>query len=113
MSKPSRGDIWLIDFNPTMGREQAGIRPGIIVSVDEFNYGPAGLVAVLPLTTKDKGIPLHVIVTPPEGGLKIKSFIKCEDIRTISKERLISFLGKAYSGTLEEIEERLRLFLNL
>ena len=111
--KPSRGDVWFVDFNPTRDREQAGIRPAIIISVDEFNYGPADLVAVLPVTTKDKGIPLHVIIKPPEGGLKNKSFIKCEDIRTITKERLINFSGKVSSDTLEAIEERLRIFLNL
>ncbi|MEQ8170731.1 MAG: type II toxin-antitoxin system PemK/MazF family toxin [Candidatus Eremiobacterota bacterium] len=113
MPEPSRGDIWLVDFNPTRGREQAGVRPAVIVSVDEFNHGPAGLLAVLPLTTKDKRIPLHVPVIPPEGGLNSKSFVKCEDIRTITKERLISFLGKICNDTLEVIEGRLRLFLNL
>ena len=42
--EPARGDVWLIDLNPTRGREQAGRRPALIVSVDEFNSGYAGLV---------------------------------------------------------------------
>ena len=53
----SRGDVWLIHLDPTKGREQKGTRPGLIVSVDEMNHGPADLVVVLPITSKEKGIP--------------------------------------------------------
>ena len=55
--QPARGEIWLADLNPVHGREQAGRRPCLVVSVNPFNQGPAELVIVLPLTTKDKGIP--------------------------------------------------------
>ena len=68
-AKPSRGDIWLIDLNPTRGREQAGNRPCLVISVDLFNQGGSGLVVVVPVTSKDKGIPWHVEVNPPEGAL--------------------------------------------
>ena len=60
MTEPSRGDIWLVNLNPTQGREQAGIRPGLVISVDQFNHGPADLVILLPLTSKGRGIPIHV-----------------------------------------------------
>ncbi|NLJ36638.1 MAG: type II toxin-antitoxin system PemK/MazF family toxin, partial [candidate division WS1 bacterium] len=40
--KPSRGDIWMLDLDPTRGHEQAGKRPGLIVSADPLNHGPAG-----------------------------------------------------------------------
>ena len=89
MAEPSRGEIWLVDLNPVCGHEQAGRRPALVVSVDGFNHGPAGLVIVIPITTKDKGIPLHVGVFPPEGGLNEQSFIKCEDVRSVAKERLV------------------------
>jgi len=42
--KPARGEIWLVDLNPTRGHEQAGKRPALVVSVDLFNFGPAELV---------------------------------------------------------------------
>ncbi|MGI6209653.1 MAG: type II toxin-antitoxin system PemK/MazF family toxin [Anaerolineae bacterium] len=67
---PSRGDIWLVDLGPTPGHEQAGRRPALVVSTDAFNQGPAGLVVVLPITTTERGIPLHVPVNPPEGGVR-------------------------------------------
>jgi len=55
-------------LDPTRGHEQAGTRPGLIVSTDYFNSGSAGLVLLVPLTTTRTGIPLHVEVIPPEGG---------------------------------------------
>lgn len=44
---PKRGEIWLIDLNPTRGHEQHGIRPAVIISVDEFNSCPADLIIVV------------------------------------------------------------------
>jgi len=113
MAEPSRGEIWLVDLNPVCGHEQAGRRPALVVSVDGFNHGPAGLVIVIPITTKDMGIPLHVGVFPPEGGLNEQSFIKCEDVRSVAKERLVKCLGRVEEGTLEEVEDRLRILLGL
>lgn len=113
MAEPSRGEIWLVDLNPVCGHEQAGRRLALVVSVDGFNHGPAGLVIVIPITTKDKGIPLHVGVFPPEGGLNEQSFIKCEDVRSVAKERLVKCLGRVEEGTLAEVEDRLRILLGL
>jgi mRNA interferase MazF len=108
-----RGEIWFIDLNPTKGREQAGRRPCLIVSDDRLNRSPADLVIAIPITSREKGIPSHVEVNPPEGGLQIRSFIKCEDIRSISTDRLIKLLGAVKISTLGQVEERLRLLLNL
>ncbi|MBC7098751.1 type II toxin-antitoxin system PemK/MazF family toxin [Candidatus Bipolaricaulota bacterium] len=113
MAEPCRGEIWLVDLSPVRGHEQAGRRPGLVISVDEFNHGPAGLVVVIPLTTKAKGIPLHVRVRPPEGGLDHASYIKCEDVRAISKERLLKPLGKVSPSAVAEVEDRLRILLGL
>src|SRR5580700_10753385 len=59
-SEPSRGDVWSINLDPTLGREQAGTRPALVVSVDKFNHGPADLILVLPITSKDKKQPIRV-----------------------------------------------------
>jgi mRNA interferase MazF len=107
------GDIWSINLDPIVGREQAGVRPALIVSVDKFNHGPAGLVVVLPITSKDKSQPFHVQIKPPEGGLSVISFIKCDDIRSVSKQRLKRFLGTVSVQTVAEVEVRIRILLNL
>lgn len=87
-SQPSRGEVWYVDLNPTRGHEQSGTRPCLIISDDGFNHGLSGLVIVLPITSKRKNIPSNIEIKPPEGGLTMTSYIKCEDIRSISIERL-------------------------
>ncbi len=113
MPEPSRGDVWLVNFGSTRGHEQSGTRPGLIISVDPFNHGPAGLIVVLPLTTVAKGIPFHVEIDPPEGGVKVKSFIKCEDIRSVAKDRLTRPWRRVSGQTLDAVEDRLRILLGL
>ncbi len=54
ITKPSRGQIWLVDLNPTRGHEQAAKRPCLVVSVDLFNQGASGLAVVLPITSSYK-----------------------------------------------------------
>jgi mRNA interferase MazF len=111
--QPSRADIWSVNFDPTPGREQAGARPALVLSVDKFNHGPAELIIVLPITSKDKRQPIHVPITPPEGGLTVPSFIKCEDIRSVSKQRFKQFYGTITTQTMTEVEKRLKILLNL
>jgi mRNA interferase MazF len=113
MKAPSRGEIWIVNLNPTRGHEQAGRRPALVISVDKFNHGPAELIVVLPITSKYRGIPFHVKVTPPEGNLNKQSFIKCEDIRSISKIRLEKPIGKVLNNTLSQVEDRLEILLGL
>jgi mRNA interferase MazF len=113
VSEPRRGEVWQVDLGRTRGHEQAGARPGLVVSVDSFNAGPAGLVVVLPLTTRVKGIPFHVELDPPEGGVSQRSFIKCEDVRSISMDQLVSPLGAVSQETLARVEERVRILLGM
>lgn len=110
---PAQGEVWMLDFDPTRGHEQAGRRPALVVSENRLNYGPSGLVIAIPITSKAKGIPFHVAVLPPEGGLTLPSFIKCEDIRSVDKERLLRRLGTVSSTTLNAVEDRLRILLGL
>ena len=113
ITQPSRGEIWLINLDPTKGHEQAGTRPGLVVSTDYFNSGPADLVVIVPLTTTQTGIPLHIEVNPPEGGLKKRSFIKCDSIRSVTKECLIERWGIVSDETMLKVEKCLRILLEL
>lgn len=114
MAAPSRGEIWLIDFDPTRGYGPAGRRPALIISDDRLNRGRAGFVYVIPLTTQERGLPTHVPVSAPEGGARTPSFVKCEDLRSVSTDRLIEGPWGAISlATLAAVEERIRLLLGL
>lgn len=110
---PARGQVWLIGHNPTRGHEQAGTRPGLIISVDQFNQTALGLTVLVPITSKAKDCPLHVRIDPPEGGLEHTSFAKCEDVRSVSRERLSRPLGRVTPAVLRQVEDRLRLILGL
>ena len=113
MAKPLRGEIWMVDLDPTRGHEQAGKRPGLIISADAFNAGPAGLVILLPLTTKPKGVRSHVPVEPSEGGLRERSYIKCEDVRSVAVQRLGKRLGALTPATMDAVAMRLRILMSL
>ena len=113
MPKVGRGEIWLVDLNPTRGHEQAGQRPCLVISVDLFNQGPADLCVVLPLTTKKKEVLWHVPVTPAESGLKLPSFIKCEDVRSVSLERVTRRLGLVSPLVLSAVEYRISRLLGI
>ena len=113
MADPLRGEIWTLDLNSTRGREQRGRRPALVISTNQFNKGPAELVVVLPITGTHKGIPLHVRIDAPEGGVKKTSYVKCEDIRSVSKERFGKRWGIASQNSMREVEDRLRILLDL
>jgi len=110
---PARGEIWMINLNPAKGREQTGIRPAMIISVNGFNNSAADLIIAVPITSKKREIPLHVRLEPEESGLKVESFVKCEDIRSISKSRLMEKLGIVPENKMEEVERKLKLLLGL
>ncbi len=110
---PARGEVWLCQLDPTLGHEQAGRRPVAVMSADQFNRGPSELVVVVPLTTRDRGIPLHVGVRPPEGGVAHESFLMPEMIRSVSQQRLVHRLGSLGPGTLADLEDRIRVLLVL
>ena len=113
MQEPLRGELWDIDLNPTMGHEQAGFRPALVLSVDLFNKGPAELVVVAPLTRTDRKVRWHVEVRPPEGGVTAQSFIQCENIRSVSTRRFKRRRGRISAATFDEVEDRVRILLGL
>ncbi len=113
MLNPLRGEVWLADLEPVRGHEQAGRRPVLIVSDDLFNSSGAEMVIVVPFTKRRRGITYHVEVAPPEGGLRITSYAMCENIRSITLERLVETWGEVDSITLSEIERRIILLLSI
>ncbi len=112
--EPSRGQIWRVNFDPVRGHEQAGRRPALIVSDDQFNYGPAGLVILLPLTRTDRRVYSHLAIDPPEGGVQSRSYIMCEQVRAVSKERLIDApWGSISTATMAKVSDILAILLHI
>lgn len=89
----------------------AGMRPFLASGTSIQTLGE--LAIVLPVTSRDKRIRTHVRVSPPERGLKVTSFVKCEDVRSISTSRMLERRGSATADTMEAVEDRLRILLQL
>ena len=108
-NKALRGEVWLINLNPSIGHEQAGTRPALIISDDLLNQSLAEMVIVIPITSKNKNIPTHIEVN--YDFLEMKSYIKTEDIRAISANRLIKRLGTVDTQILDRVSECLKMLL--
>jgi mRNA interferase MazF len=110
---PARGDIWLVNLEPVKGHEQGGQRPAVVISADSFNRSAAGLVIVAPMTTVHKGIPWHIHVAPPDGNVRQMSYVKCEDLRSISTDRLIDRWGVLSVRIMDQVSDTIRVLLQL
>jgi mRNA interferase MazF len=108
-----RRQVWSASLDPVSGHEQGGTRPVLVISNDTFNNGPAGLVVILPCTTTDRGIPVHVKLEPGEGGLARATYVVCDQVRTISKERLKKLSGWVGRQTMESVEDSTRIICDL
>lgn len=108
-----RGELWLVDFGDPVGREQSGRRPAVIVSADPLNESRAGVVIAVPLTTTYRNLPSHVEIDPDGSGLDEISYAKCEDVKSISAQRLIGRLGGVDDEALFQIARALRFLLDL
>ena len=114
MPQPSRGEVWLADPPRALqGHEQQGPRPVLIVSDDAINHGPSSLSIVVPFTTRDRVIELHVAVDPPEGGLTEHSVLLTEQLHAADQRRLRRLLGRVNDETMRTLEDRLRIVLSL
>lgn len=106
MARILRGDIWWADLNPVRGREQAGVRPVLVISHDIFNQR-SGTVIALAITSRapSAGFPLtFALITPT---LPKPSWVKISQIRTLSIERLSNQMGSVSPEELDQIIEGL------
>lgn len=112
---PSRGEIWLVDWSPSRGSEQSGMRSALVVQTDAASRNPRyPNVIVAAISTKGKDVPFHVPLAPEDSnGLSENSWCKCEQILTISKDRLARRLGRIDDRKMQHIEKALRLVLGL
>jgi mRNA interferase MazF len=104
-----QGEVWFCDLDPIRGREQAGRRPAVVISVDQLGAGASELVIVVPLTRTQRPSPLYVPLDPPDGGLRDQSYAMPEMVRSISRERLVERWGNISAAKLSEIAHRVHL----
>lgn len=111
-----RGEIYFVDLNPAQGREQAGQRPVLVLSVDAVNRLP--LVVTVIVGTKGENIPrdysTNVRVAPVDSGLPLETVFLCFQLRSLDACRFPSApAGRLTASALQRIEGAARLCLGL
>jgi|ERR1035437_9894631 mRNA interferase MazF len=107
---PDRGDVVWINFSPRAGHEQAGRRPGIVLSPRNYNK-PSGLALFCPITNRVKGYPFEVRL--PEAA-PVTGVVLVDQVRNLDwHERQAEFIGELDLETLAEIFARLRPLVEL
>src|SRR6266487_3928837 len=112
---PQRGEIWDVNWSPGRGAEQQGTRPALIIQNDRGNASlsyPLTIVASMSRTERE--LPLHVRIIPSaENGLTDPTDVKCEQLMTIEKSRLLRRRGSISQEELGKVDMALKLSLNL
>jgi mRNA interferase MazF len=113
-----RGEVRLVDFEPSRGAESNKIRPALIVSNDGANTTAdrlgRGVVTVLPLTSNTARVfPFQVLVAADETGLPRDSKVQAEQVRSVAVERIGRRIGVLPPGLMSQVDAALRLHLAL
>ena len=112
MAHPTRGTVYLVNLDPTVGVEMKKTRPGVIISNDTMNqYSPLVIVALI--TGRTEARFNEVVVQPPEGGLTKTSVIVPTQIRTVDKQRLVKQMGLCSQHTMGLLDRALTYTLAL
>lgn len=107
------GEIYWAKPDPSVGSEQAGRRPVLLISSDDAIEALSSVVATIPLTTRDRGWATHIRLSGENTGLTQPSWALCEQVRTISTQRIAGRLGAVDTATLDGVARVLRYLLNL
>lgn len=111
---PKRGDLYLVDFDPTIGSEIKKIRPALILQNDIANrYSSITIVAAITSQFNDSLYPTEILIKAPEGGISVDSVVLLNQIRSIDKIRLRTYMGLLRPVTMLKIDRALQVSFGL
>ncbi len=109
----TRGDIYLVDFEPSKGAEIKKKRPALIISCNEANKH-LRTVMVIPFSSKtEKVYPFEVFVKKKDSGLDVDSKLKIPQMRAVDKECLTKYIGTLDNHLINEVENAIKLHLGM
>ena len=109
-----RGDIVLANLEPIKGHEQGGIRPVLIIQDDRFNkFSPTIIVASITSKIYTREFPQNVEIEPSKYGLKLKSTVLLNQIRTIDKSRIIKKISSLDREIMRKVDLALKISSDL
>src|ERR1700730_7188241 len=108
-----RGEVYLVNLEPTQGAEANKTRPAIVVSNDAANIAATrngvGVIAVVPVISNASRVyPFQVLLSGNEGGLDRESKAQTEQLRAVDVSRFGRRLGALQAATLRKIEDAIR-----
>ena len=110
---PKRGELWLVNFAPTIGSEIRKTRPALILQNDIANrHSPVTIVAAISTQSEGPTYPTEVPIAAMQG-IEKPSVVLLNQIRTIDKRRMVKKLGIAKSETMYAINRALKISLDL
>jgi len=105
---PQKGEVFLVNLDPTVGSEIKKIRPAVVVSNNVVNTNYPTVV-ICPITdSTGKKSPIHIIVSRQEGGLTKESVVLCSQIRSVDAQRLLEKIGNLSADKMREIENGIK-----
>ncbi len=114
VSVPQRGEVYLVNFDPTVGAEIRKTRPALILQNDIANrFSPITIVAAITSQVEERLYPTEVLARPPEGGLGKDGAVLLNQIRSIDRRRLLRRLGKLKPETMRHVDRALLLSLGV
>ena len=114
VTRPRRGEVWLVSFDPTIGAEIKKTRPALVLQNDIANrYSPVTIVAAITSQVEERIYPTEVLIKAPEAGLTADSVALLNQIRSIDRRRLVRRLGAVRPATMTNVERALMISLGL
>ena len=114
MAEVKRGDIWLVNLDPTIGHEIRKSRPAVIIQNDLGNkYSPITIIAPVTSQNIEKIYPIEVLLNKKNSGLEKDSKILLNQIRAIDKRRLAKKIGKVDNEIIDKINDAIKISLGL
>ncbi len=113
VNHPLRGEVWLVNFDPTIGAEIQKTRPALIIQNDVGNrVSPITIVAAITSTLK-RAFPFQVFLHAGEAGLDNDCVVTLNHVRSIDRQRLVHRLGKLSNQTMKAVDHAILISLGI
>ena len=114
VARPRRGEVYLVNFDPTVGAEIRKRRPALVLQNDIANrWSPITIVAAITSRFEEPTYPTEVIVRAHEGGLDVDGVVLLNQIRSIDRRRLVRRLGVLRAERMREVEQAILISLGI
>jgi mRNA interferase MazF len=110
---PRRGEVWLVNFDPTVGSEIQKTRPALIIQNDVGNRASSITIVAAITSTQKRPYPFQVLLPTGEGGIEHDSVVTLNHIRSIDRQRLIRRFGAVSPRVMKQVDQAILVSLGV